>query len=397
MSEAALRLWHGVLFRQRPDLTFESINPHVQQWTGVPPERALDAVYPADRAKVDADQANFRLRHARTWQITWVEQRRRAVAGGYEGYWEDATERAHLGQELAQAHWRATLGTTTQRLVHDFNNLLTGILSLSDAYLLRVGAENPAREGLQLINQNARQAADIVQQIAQLFRETPGQRSYQNVGALAGAAADMLRRVLPKHSSVKLDVRQDSIPVYVDAAELKQVIVLLGLTLAPAINLEVALQGKEAHLKIGGMTAEPSQALLVAQAFAERNGAQFSGQNNEYIFRFPEADFLEAERQPRSILLLRTDDDAGFELAELLRRNSYEVVIGDHDLLRSPDYRFDAVWVRGETVPGLNPKVRRIVELQEGASSLLEHNDVVLPVGIGKQDMLAKLRDAFRS
>ena len=397
MSEGALRLWHGVLFRQRPDLTFESISPHVQQWTGLSPERALEAIFPADREKATADPTTFRLRHARTWQITWVQQRRRAVPGGYEGYWEDVTERAHLGQELAQAHWQATLGTTTQRLVHDFNNLLTGILSLSDAYLLRVAADNPAREGLQLINQNARQAADIVQQIAQLFRETPGQRSHQNLGTLAAAAADMLRRVLPKHSVVKLDVRQEAIAVYVDSAELKQVIVLLGLTLASPINLEVALQQKEAQIRISGMDAEPSRAVLVAEAFAERNNARFSPENNQYVLRFPEADFLEAERQPRSILLLRKDDDAAFALAELLRRNSYEVVIGDQDLLRSPDYRFDAVWVRGETVSLSIPKLRRIVELQEGSGSLLEHSDVVLPVGITKDDMLAKLRDAFRS
>ena len=260
-----------------------------------------------------------------------------------------------------------------------------------------MGAENPAREGLQLINQNARQAADIVQQIAQLFRETPGQRSYQNLGALAAAAADMLRRVLPKHSSVTLDVLQESIPIYVDAAELKQVIVLLGLTLTPSIDLKVALKQKQAHLRIGGMTAELSRAGLVAEAFAERNGARFSAENNQYLLRFPEADFLEADRQPRSILLLRQDDDAAFELAELLRRNSYDVVIGGQDLLRSPDYRFDAVWVRGETGAAPDPKARRIVELQEGSGSLLEHSDVVLPVGIGKEEMLAKLRDAFRS
>ena len=95
--------------------------------------------------------------------------------------------------------------------------------------------------------------------------------------------------------------------------------------------------------------------------------------------------------------LLRKDDDAAFALAELLRRNSYEVVIGDQDLLRSPDYRFDAVWVRGETVSLSIPKLRRIVELQEGSGSLLEHSDVVFPVGIAKEEMLAKLRDAFRS
>ncbi|HKQ38619.1 MAG TPA: hypothetical protein VJ063_11115, partial [Verrucomicrobiae bacterium] len=253
MNESALQLWGGVVFRQRSDLTFESISPHVKEWTGLDPQLSLQALYPADRAKAASDNAVFRLRHQQTGRITWVEQRRRAVAAGYEGYWENVTKRVHLSQELAQSHWKSTLGTATQRLVHDFNNLLTGILSLSEAHLLRLSADNPAREGLQLMNQNARQAADIVQQIGGLFRDVPGRRSHENLAYLAAAAADMLRRVLPKYSTVKVDCQQETIPVYVDAVELRQVIVSLGLAMTPPIHLEARLDQKRAYLSIKGV------------------------------------------------------------------------------------------------------------------------------------------------
>src|SRR5688572_6925136 len=177
MNDSVLELWHGVLFRQRPDLTFEWISPRVEEWTGTEPNLALAAVHPDDREKVKGEHATFRLRHTRTGRITWVEQRRR----GLEGYWENITERVQLTQRLAHANWNGILGVATSKLVHDFNNLLTGILSLSDAYLTMVQADNPAREGLKLLNQNARVAAEIVQQIGLLFREVPGRRSYQNL------------------------------------------------------------------------------------------------------------------------------------------------------------------------------------------------------------------------
>jgi len=90
---------------------------------------------------------------------------------------------------------------------------------------------------------------------------------------------------------------------------------------------------------------------------------------------------------------MRQDDDSAFKLAELLRTNGYEAVIGDQSLLLCLDYRFDAVWVRGELTRRDNPTLRRIVE---GSSSLLEHGDVALPVGISEQEILARLRDAFR-
>jgi signal transduction histidine kinase len=294
MNESALQLWHGVLFRQRPDLTFEWISPRVEEWTGVEPHRALEAIFPADREKAGRDEATFRLQHARTGQIRWVEQRRRAIAGGYEGYWEDITERVALTQELAQAQWTAVLGTATQRLTHDFNNLLTGIFSLSDAYLQRLQTDDPAREGLQIIRQNARQAADIVQQIAGLVPETAGKRSHQDLGEIAKAAADMLRRVLPRHSSVTVELKEQPAPIYVDAAELKQVMVLLGLGLQPPIHMEVRLQEKEAFLKITGTAVENARALLVAEAFAERHGATVSENGHGYILRFQETDFSEA-------------------------------------------------------------------------------------------------------
>ena len=379
MNEGALQLWHGVLFRQRSDGTLESINPHVQEWTGLEPRLALSAIHPADRGKAELDCAKFRLRHARTWQITWVEQRRRTIPGGYEGYWENVTERVHLTQELAQTHWKATFGMATQRLVHDFNNLMTGILSLSDAYLLRMNADNPAREGLQLINQNARQAADIVQHIGALFRDTAGRHSHENLAYLVVAAADVLRRVLPKYSTLKVNCTHETIPVYVDAVELRKVIVALGLALTPPINVEAGLGENRAYLTIRGTAAMASPVQLMVEAFAERNNARFETEKNCYKIGFPVSDYAEAERQQHSILLISDHDNSGaFRITELLRRNGYEVVIGQEHLLQSGDYRFDAA-----AAP------------QEASGSLLRPADILFKMEVGEKEMLTMVGDFF--
>jgi len=378
MNEDALQLWHGVLFRQRPDLTFESITPHVQEWTGLEPHLSVQAVHPSDRAKAEQDRATFRLRHARTGRITWVEQRRRAVSGGYEGYWENVSERIHISQDLAQTHWKATLGTATQRLVHDFNNLLTGILSLSDAYLLRLTADNPAREGVQLINQNARQAADIVHHIGGLLRDVPGRRSHENLARLTAVAADMLHRILPKYSVLKVDCKQDTIPVYVDPIELRQVVVSLGLALTPPIQMEAALGQQRAYLAISGTEAAESTARLMAEQIANRNDARFTAENNSFKLDFPITDYNEAQRQQRSILLISEDSDEAFRIADLLRRNNYEAVIGREDLFHSADYRFDAT-----------------AALRETSSSLSRPADVVFTRGMSDKDMLTAASDFF--
>lgn len=391
MNDSVLQLWHGVLFRQRPDSSLEWISPRIQEWTGLEPHRALEAVHPGDRPKLAVENTTFRLRHARTGRITWVEQRRRGVTSGYEGYWENITERVHRNHQLSQAQWNATLGSATNRLVHDFNNLLTGILSLSDAYLTLIKPDNPAQEGLKLLNQQARQAADIVQQIGSLFREAPGRRSHHDLRGIVTSAADILQRVLPRHTSLKVQGESEPIAVHLDAAELKQVIVSLATAVGPA---SLVLETRPpARLQISGEMTEAlndkSPAMIHARSFAERNDAELAAHESSFTLNFRPADFSDAETaRPQSILMLGRETKALFDVADLFRRNSYEVVVGGEDfldLLRSPDYRFDGVWMRNEDSAGTVEKLRQHFPALKRVASAASAPD----------ELLAELRGAL--
>lgn len=381
MNDSVLQLWQGVLFRQRPDSTLEWIGSRIQQWTGLEPHRTLEALHPADRAKLTEENAVLRLRHTRTGRITWVQQRRQ----GFEGYWEDITEHVSLKHQIAQAHWKATLGAATNKLVHDFNNLLTGVLSLSDAYLLKIEPDNPAHEGFTLLNRQARQAADIVQQIARLFREIPGKPSYHNLCELAVSIADMLQYIVPRHTSVQVQSAGDCIPVYVDAVALKQVVVSLVIAAAPAtIVLGTGLPAR-LHLSLPALD-QGSPALTYAQRFAERSDAEFVASKSGFTFSFRLAEFSDAEAaRPLSILLIGRENKALFKVADLFRHHSYEVVVGGDDfmdLLRSPDYRFDGVWMRSEEAVTIPETLREHFPA-------LKH---VVSAASAPEEMLAELR-----
>lgn len=383
MTDSVLQLWHGVLFRRRPDASLEWIGARLQEWTGLEPHRTLEAVHPADRAKLAQDHITLRLRHALTGRITWVEQRRHALPGGYEGCWEDVTDRVRLNHQLARLQWNATLGLATNRLVHDFNNLLTGILSLSDAYLLKINPADPAHEGFRVVNQQAHKAAEIVQKIGCLFREVPGRRDYHNLCDIATAAGEMLRSVLPRHTSVSVQAEGDSIPVFADAVGLKQVVISLAIAAAPA---SVSIQTRSpATLVLTGRWGQPiREALVHAQDFAARNDAQLTDGENIFTFTFPAPDFSDAEaRQAPCILMAGRATKALYHVADLFRRNGCEVVVGGEqflDLLSAPDYRFDAVWMRKDEAAQFTqpfPGLKRIVS----AANTLE-------------EMLAELREA---
>jgi hypothetical protein len=117
---------------------------------------------------------------------------------------------------------------------------------------------------------------------------------------------------------------------------------------------------------------------LMAEALAERHGARFTAEKCGFRLEFPITDFNEAERQQRSLLLISADSEDAFRIAELLRRNGHEVVVGPEELVRSADYRFDAA-----------------VALQEITGSLSRPADVVFRSDMNDQEVLAAVSAFF--
>lgn len=238
-----------------------------------------------------------------------------------------------LGQTqelLLQSCWNETLGICTMRLVHDFNNLLTGILSLSDAFVAQVEPGDPLHEGLILMNENARQAAQIVDQISRLYREQTGSASYQNLNELVPAIAALLQKIVPRHTSVKSECGSESLPVYVDAVGFRKVVIAIALLLVEAaphtghILLKTFASGDSISLEISANELQANSGALrsffekhdgftvtrgalvyaLAQDFARRNRTgltrRLENRRATVSLSLPKSDFTELERDLRN-------------------------------------------------------------------------------------------------
>ena len=236
-----------------------------------------------------------------------------------------------LGQTealLLQSSWNETLSTATVRLVHDFNNLLTGILSLSDAIVSQVTPDHPLHEGLSLMNQNARHAAEIVEQISRLYREKPGSASYQDMNQLADAFGALLQRILPRQTSLVVELSPGSLPVYVDPVEFRKHVLTIAFLFAEALSaqgkvnlrtsaadficLELSASGVDA--KASGLRAffgKQDATNLAHGALAYHSAQEFLRKNHGGLARrlengratislsLPKSDFTEMERDLR--------------------------------------------------------------------------------------------------
>jgi len=103
----------------------------------------------------------------------------------------DVTELNRLEQQVMQSEKLAAMGQMMAGVAHELNNPLTAILAVSD--MLRELSEDPGhKRQLELMHQQARRAADIVQDLLSFARPPAPRRGRVQL-------ADVLRRALHLH------------------------------------------------------------------------------------------------------------------------------------------------------------------------------------------------------
>src|ERR1700739_3002045 len=89
--------------------------------------------------------------------------------------------------------WRCVL----ERTVHEFNNRVGGILSVSEAHLSRRIDNRELRESLHLIRDGAQAASEFVLTIADLLTAEDGEPEMMRLSDLRGHLLPKLRLFLP--------------------------------------------------------------------------------------------------------------------------------------------------------------------------------------------------------
>jgi signal transduction histidine kinase/CheY-like chemotaxis protein len=397
--------WPGIVFRQRLDFSFDSISPQAEELTGIPSSKLLsqpglfwEMVHEGDAESLaarlgsqeqsaDGASTTYRIRHAQTGRVTHLWEYRRAIRkddgsiSGSEGLWLDVTGQTLAERRLLHMLWRENLGILTMGLVHDFCNILTGIVGLSEAFQSNSQLDEPLRNGMGLIHQTAMRGNQLAQRMRQLHQEAPGERTYCDLNETVRLLLELLEKVLPRRVRVKTELVGGQLPVYADQVALQQVLVNLALNGAdampdggelvfqtgrhanlpdtlnlqgsrprtPAISLSVRDSGTgiparflnsifEAFASTKPLGKGSGLGLYSARLFVEKHNAAISvetkeGQGSTFHLWFSEANFREAQSSPEgmrrtrhTLLVAGPPGDALEKLSALLRENGYYVV-----------------------------------------------------------------------
>lgn len=466
------RHWPGVIFSQRADFSMESVSGRIGELTGLEAGdwrqqrgRFWDVVHEGDAVELqqriaraaqrrESVTTTFRVRNVGTGRVSYVlEHRQPVVSGGglvlgYEGVWLDVTRQTLAEKLLTSAAWKETLGVLTMGLAHDFSNVMAGIHSLSESFLSQIEAGHEFHEGLGLIRKSSLQASQLVHRIVNLHLGKPGERNYHDLNQVVGELMELVRKVIPRRIVIAPELAAAQLPVYVDAFEIRQVIVNLALNAAdampergrlvfrtarlvappatgrfhgvaptfPCVCLTVQDTGcgiKPAHLDLlfdpffttKSGSKGSGLGLYNARLFAEkhRGGIQVEstvGQGTMFHVCLPEADFSEAERmatpEPRpaarpALLLYGPPSRLFDEVAEVLRTGGYHVATVHSleratEFLAAGDYTYGALFLLlDSTGVVLGPHVDAWRKVQPGLRVVLR------PIGRDRDELDAGL------
>jgi PAS domain S-box-containing protein len=269
--------WPGVIFSQRADFSFRFVSPQIETLTGVSvaewqnkPHLFWHVIHEGDaeelrqqlkqgRKSGQTFTSTYRVRHAQTGRVAYVMEHRQPHVSrgglllGYEGVWLDVTRQTIAEKRLSSAAWKETLSVLTMGLAHDFGNVMAGIHALSETLVDQAGGNNEFNEGVALIKQNARHASQLVHRIINLHQGKTGENNYHNLNEITADLADLVRKIMPRRMELAVELAAEALPVYLDAIELRQVVINLVLNAIDAMP-----QTGRLMLRTSGFAALPS-------------------------------------------------------------------------------------------------------------------------------------------
>jgi len=229
-----------------------------------------------ERLEMVVEERTAELRHAVKDLKKEIVERQRAEA-----------ERKLLQAQLLQAQKMESIGRLAGGVAHDFNNILTAILSYAELSLMKLPEHDPLRGHLISIQEASEKAATLTHQLLAFSRRQVLEMKVVDLNDVIRGLAKMLTRMIGE--DMPLEVRTGATASFVRADEGQIEQVLMNL----AVNARDAMPSG-GRLVIETADTNPDDAVLKSQGVADPgqyamltvtdSGAGMSNEVRERIF-----------------------------------------------------------------------------------------------------------------
>lgn len=168
-----------------------------------------------------------------------LEERRRA---------EEELRRAE--EQLRQSQKMDAIGKLAGGVAHDFNNVLSVILSYSALIAADLKPGDPMRDDVEEIRKAGERAAALTHQLLAFSRQQVLAPKVQDLNTIVRGMDKMLRRLIGEDVDLQIRVASALDPVLVDAGQMEQVLLNLVVNARDAMPTggKLTIETKNAHL-----------------------------------------------------------------------------------------------------------------------------------------------------
>jgi PAS domain S-box-containing protein len=164
----------------------------------------------------------------------------------------EVTQEREIRAQLQRQEQLAAVGQLAAGIAHDFNNIMAVIVLYTQMGLRAPGLSRSVRERLKIIDQQAKRATDLIQQILDFGGRAILERRPMDLVPFLKETVRLLQRTIPEHVTVNLTFGLDKYTIDGDPTRMQQMLTNL------AVNARDAMpNGGELRIELAKITVEP--------------------------------------------------------------------------------------------------------------------------------------------
>jgi signal transduction histidine kinase/CheY-like chemotaxis protein len=164
-----------------------------------------------------------------------VAERTAELAGAIDRLRASLAERQRLQGELLQVQKMESIGRLAGGVAHDFNNILTAIMSFAELSLMKLPEEHPVWHHLAAIRDASEKAAGLTHQLLAFSRKQVLEMSAVDLNAVVRDVSKLLARLIGEDIAVEIRPNAVRSTVRADRGQIEQVIMNLAVNARDAM------------------------------------------------------------------------------------------------------------------------------------------------------------------
>ncbi len=142
--------------------------------------------------------------------------------------YEDISERKKLEVQLVQAQKMEAVGTLAGGVAHDFNNILTAIISYANLMLMKMDKKDPLKTYLERILNSSERASNLVHSLLAFSRKQIIDPKPIDVNNIIRKIRNLLMRLIGEDIELRIKLADKGLVVMADAGQMEQVLMNLA-------------------------------------------------------------------------------------------------------------------------------------------------------------------------